>query len=240
MKCISSLSRRRFLKGAACGLIAAGGGVLSELDVLAGNERIRWGIIVDARRCPPDCTACVDACAKENALISTGRPNIDPQWIRKLRVTDKATGLVSNFPLMCQHCAEAECVKVCPTGATYRRADGIVLINRHKCIGCRYCVVSCPFKVRGFVFEKVVNQAPGSPRGAGTADGCTMCSHRIDAGGRPACVEACAKVGHNAMVFGNLNDPTAPAAKLVVAFGTTALRPDLLTDPGVRYQGLNP
>ncbi|MDR2054512.1 MAG: 4Fe-4S dicluster domain-containing protein [Desulfovibrio sp.] len=141
---------------------------------------------------------------------------------------------------MCQHCASAECVRVCPTGASYRREDGLVLVNRHLCIGCRYCMLACPYKARGFVHEKTSKQAPGSPRGMGTVEACTLCVHRIDAGGRPACVEACAKAGHGAMLFGNFNDPTDPLAKRAVAFAVTALRPELHTDPGVRYQGVTP
>jgi molybdopterin-containing oxidoreductase family iron-sulfur binding subunit len=237
---LPSLSRRNFLRGAACSLLFAQGGALCAGRALAANAATRWGLVVDARLCTAECTACTEACAGEHALQSYGRPATDAHWIRKVRLTDKATGLVSHLPVMCQHCADAQCVRVCPTGASYRRADGLVLVNRHLCIGCRYCMMACPYKARSFVHEKVEKPAAHSPRGMGTVEGCTLCSHRIDAGRKPACVEACAKAGHGAMLFGNLNDPTDPIAKRVVAFSTTALRPDLLTDPGVRYQGVNP
>ena len=237
---LPSLSRRHFLRGAACGLLCAYGGVLGIREALANNAKTRWGLVVDTRLCSAECAVCVDACAKEHALPSQGRAGADAQWIRKVRLTDKSTGLVSHLPVMCQHCADAQCVRVCPTGASYRRADGLVLVNRHVCIGCRYCMMACPYKARNFVHERVEKPAANSPRGMGTVEGCTLCSHRIDAGRRPACVEACAQAGRRAMLFGNLNDPTDPIAKRVVAFGTTALRPELLTDPGVRYQGVNP
>ncbi|MDR2573874.1 MAG: 4Fe-4S dicluster domain-containing protein [Desulfovibrio sp.] len=232
------LSRRNFLRGAACCLLFAQG--LGVRQALADNTKIRWGLLVDTRLCGAECVACVDACVDEHALQSHGRANTDARWIRKVRLVDKSTGLVSHLPVMCQHCADAQCVRVCPTGASYRRADGLVLVNRHLCIGCRYCMMACPYKARGFVYEKVEKPVPHSPRGMGTVEGCTLCSHRIDAGRKPACVEACARGGRGAMLFGNLNDPADSIAKRVVAFNTTALRPELLTNPGVRYQGVNP
>jgi len=237
---LPSLSRRNFLRGAACSLLFAQGSVLGIGQASANNTGTRWGLVVDTRLCSVECVACVDACAGEHALRAHGRPNTDAGWIRKVRLADKFTGRVSHLPVMCQHCADAQCVRVCPTGASYRRADGLVLVNRHLCIGCRYCMMACPYKARGFVHEKAEKPAAHSPRGMGTVEGCTLCSHRIDAGRKPACVEACAGAGHSAMLFGNLNDPTDPIAKRTAAFGTMALRPELLTDPGVRYQGVNP
>ena len=100
-----------------------------------------------------------------------------------------------SLPVMCQHCAKPPCVDVCPTGASFKRADGIVLVDRHICIGCRYCMMACPYKARSFVHETLEDQKPHAPRGKGTVEGCTMCVQRVDAGGKPACVEACAQGG---------------------------------------------
>ena len=130
--------------------------------------------------------------------------------------------------MMCQHCAEPPCVDVCPTGASFKRADGIVLVDRHSCIGCRYCMMACPYKARSFVHEPLTDQKPDVPRGKGCVEGCTLCVHRIDKGEQPACVEACAKAGHNAMLFGDLNDPgqrDLPAHRAPCA--TTQVRADL-------------
>ena len=71
---------------------------------------------------------------------------------------------------MCQHCAEPPCVDVCPTGASFKRADGIVLVDKHTCIGCRYCMMACPYKARSFVHEPQHNQKPDVPRGMGPAE----------------------------------------------------------------------
>jgi molybdopterin-containing oxidoreductase family iron-sulfur binding subunit len=202
------------------------------------TNAVRWGILVDAGQCNSGCNACVTACNTEFGLVSHGRPESDPQWIRKVTMTDPDTGRALSFPVMCQHCALPPCVDVCPTGASFKRADGIVLVNRHICVGCRYCMMACPYKARNFVHEAVTNQKPYAPRGKGTVEACTMCVHRVDAGGTPACVEACRETGRVALLFGNLNDPNSEIAKRVAAVSTTQIRSDLRTDPAVRYQGL--
>lgn len=203
-----------------------------------GKRPVRWGILIDTTKCTTDCTACVGACNKEFNLTGHGRPRTDPQWIRKVDVTAKAGGHKVSLPVMCQHCASPPCVDVCPTGASFKRDDGIVLIDRHICIGCRYCIMACPYGARGFVHEDVDNQQPWGPRGKGTAEACTMCVHRVDAGRIPACVEACGGEGGKAMLFGDLNDPDSEIAKRVAAFPSVHIRADLRTDPGLRYEGI--
>ena len=231
-------SRRRFLMGAGA-LLLAPGVVLTARPAMADEAgRQRWGLLINTQLCTSGCTACLSACSNENGLRDNSRPSTDPHWIRKVQITDPGTGHVSNVPIMCQHCGKAQCVEVCPTGASMRRRDGIVLVDKHLCIGCRYCVMACPFKARGFVHEGVEEQRPSSPRGKGSAEGCTLCAHRIDKGLKPACAEACAKLGNGAMLFGDLNDPTSAIAKRVVAYGGGALRADLRTDPSVRYAGV--
>jgi molybdopterin-containing oxidoreductase family iron-sulfur binding subunit len=138
---------------------------------------------------------------------------------------------------MCQHCAAPPCVDVCPTGASFKRADGIVLVDKHICIGCRYCMMACPYKARSFAHEPVTDQKPWAPRGRGTVEGCTMCAHRIDAGRPPACAEACVSSG-GAMLFGDLNDPNSEISRAVASRASVTLRADLGLDPGVRYENL--
>ena len=202
------------------------------------SNKVRWGILVDITQCDADCDSCVTACNTEFGLVSHDRPMTDPQWIRKVKVTDPASGRSQSFPVMCQHCESAPCIDVCPTAASFRRADGIVLINRHICVGCRYCEMACPYKARNFVHEEVTDQKPYAPRGKGTSEACTMCVHRVDADRTPACVEACGKDGRVAMLFGDLNDPNSAIAKRIASVNTAVIRPDLRTNPGVRYQGL--
>jgi molybdopterin-containing oxidoreductase family iron-sulfur binding subunit len=130
-------------------------------------------------------------------------------------------------------------VDVCPTGASFKRADGIVLVDRHSCIGCRYCMMACPYKARSFVHEPLTDQKADVPRGKGCVESCTLCVHRIDRGDKTtACAEACTKAGHGAIVFGDLNDPGSEIARRVREIRSTQLRSDLRLDPGVRYQGL--
>jgi molybdopterin-containing oxidoreductase family iron-sulfur binding subunit len=199
----------------------------------------RWGLLIDVAKCAEGCTACVDACREENGWTGHGRPETDAQWIRKVTVTDQATGFRQSFPVMCQHCEHPPCVDVCPTGASFRRADGIVLVDKHICIGCRYCMMACPYKARSFVHEDTTGQKPHAPRGKGTVESCTLCVHRVDAGGRaPACVEACEREGHRAILFGDLMDPQSEIARRLAAVPTTQIRPDLKLNTGVRYENL--
>jgi len=99
-------------------------------------------------------------------------------------------------------------------------------------------MMACPYKARSFVHEPVTDQKAHAPRGKGTVESCTLCVHRVDAGGTPACVEACASEGHGAMVFGDLKDPGSEISKRLAEYSSIALRDDLQLDPGVRYTNL--
>jgi len=111
-------------------------------------------------------------------------------------------------------------------------------VDKHTCIGCRYCMLACPYKARSFIHEDVTNQKHHAPRGKGTVESCTLCVHRVDTGRIPACVEACQKDGGKAMVFGDLNDRDSNIARLLATQPSTQLRADLNLNTGVRYQGL--
>ena len=108
------------------------------------SAKTKWAINVDVNKCVDGCTACVEACVDENGLYGFDRPETDSQWIRKLQIKDIKTDKVTTLPMMCQHCENPPCVDVCPTGASFRREDGIVMVNQHTCIGCRYCMMACP------------------------------------------------------------------------------------------------
>ena len=254
-----SPSRRGFLTrmatgaaGAAAGLTLAPGITLMSPALAksqargkgeAASSKVRWGMLVDANKCDDGCTACVDACADENGWREGESASTDPlqaaQWIRQVKVTDPGTGHSQTLPMMCQHCEEPPCVDVCPTGASMKRADGIVLVDKHSCIGCRYCVMACPYQARSFVHEPVTDQRTHAPRGKGTVESCTFCVHRVDEGEQPACVEACGGTKRGALTFGDLNDPDSDISKKVAEYPTQTIRSDLGLKPGVRYMGLD-
>lgn len=204
----------------------------------AVSDKVRWGMLIDTNQCQEGCNDCVKACNEENGLTGFGRPQTDAQWIRKVVIKDKKTGYVKELPLMCQHCNNPPCVDVCPTGASFKRADGIVLVDKHTCIGCRYCMMACPYKARSFVHEPLTDQKPYAPRGKGTVESCTFCVQRVDQDKQPACVESCTKHSHHAMIFGNLNDPNSEISQRLKAVGGTQIRADLGLDLGVRYTGI--
>ena len=237
------LNRREFLRGSAmlAGLAIAPGMLLYDLAHAKNqpaSSAVRWGMLIDTNQCESGCDDCVKACNKENGLPGKTGPT-DEQWIRKVELKNIKTGRVSSLPMMCQHCAEPPCVDVCPTGASFKRADGIVLVDRHLCIGCRYCMMACPYKARSFVHEPLHDQKPEVPRGQGTVESCTLCVQRIDRGETiTACAEACAKAGHKAILFGNLNDPNSEIAKRIKEVASIQLRADLGLDPGFHYEGL--
>ena len=256
----STEARRHFLMRIGALAAASGIGGFGILRARA-DERplgepvsadIRYGLFVDADLCARHCDACVRACNEEHGLEVGHDIATDPQWIRKVTLRDRRSGRISTLPLMCQHCEDPPCVDVCPTGASFKRADGIVLVDKHICIGCRYCVMACPFQARAFVHEEVTEPKPWSPRGKGTVESCNFCVHRLDASkgsrepssrgslseARPACVEACDMKGYRALVFGDLNDPLSPVARALAAKGGQGLRPDLALDTKVLYRGV--
>lgn len=245
-----SPERRRFIGAAtaAAGLAIAPGVMLYEVahgrpEEQAANSAVRWGMLVDATQCATGCDDCVSACSTENGwtpVSESKHPKQAPQWIRKLELQDPLSQMETNLPMMCQHCADAPCVDVCPTGASFKRADGIVLVNRHTCIGCRYCMMACPYKARSLVHEPLNDtQLADVPRGMGCVEACTLCVQKIDRGdGNTACAEACTAAGHNALLFGDMNDPESDISKRLRELPTKQVRADLNLNLGVRYHGI--
>jgi molybdopterin-containing oxidoreductase family iron-sulfur binding subunit len=238
--------RRRFLGGtatAAAGMAVVPGVFLHEIGHARSVDEavtgaVRWGMLIDSGKCAEGCDDCVTACNTENGLKGFDRPTTDAQWIRKVKLKDKQTGHTQTLPMLCQHCEHPPCVDVCPTGASFKRADGIVLVDKHICIGCRYCMMACPYKARSFIHETLQDQMPHAPRGKGTVESCTFCVHRVDSGRTPACVEACTAENHNAMVFGDLNDPDSAISKELKQHSSRQIRADLQLNTGVRYRGI--
>ncbi len=255
----SAAARRRFLQGLGTigAALVAGSAVLpanaqatvKEIKGVTGKHR--WGLLIDTTKCATGCDACVRGCNAEHGINSTGNPDTDAQWIRKIELKDNLTGQLSSLPMMCQHCESAPCVDVCPTGASFKRADGVVLVNKHTCIGCRYCMMACPYKARSFIHEPITDQLTRAPRGKGTVESCTLCVHRIDASGsqpaeksaektvqQPACAVSCKEDAHNAITFGDLNDPDSEIVQAIERSQAQQVRADLNLNTGVRYTRL--
>lgn len=246
--------RREFLKsGSVVAAATIVPGVILHTAVAeprseAVTDAVRWGMLIDTSKCADGCDSCVKACDTENGLTSMQKPEglsddmwdeQIPKWIRQVKVKDNLTGHVTNLPMMCQHCEHPPCVDVCPTGASMRRADGIVMVDRHTCIGCRYCMMACPYKARSFNHTSVEIKPTSAPRGKGCVESCNFCVHRLDNGETTtACQDACAEAGHQAIVFGDLKDPNSEVSKALAEYPTVQIRADLKLNTGVRYSGV--
>lgn len=245
------LQRRNFIGKtvlAAGAATVAPGVILTVANAGSGegvSSAVRWGMLIDTNKCADGCTACVEACDKESGIDLIERPQGQsdemwnaqrPQWIRKVKLRDIQTAEISNLPMMCQHCEHPPCVDVCPTGASFKRADGIVMVDRHICIGCRYCMMACPYKARSFIHQDIAEQRTNAPRGKGCVESCTFCVHRIDAGQETtACQDACNRDGHKAILFGDLKNPDSEIARALKAQHSHQIRADLELNTGVRY-----
>jgi molybdopterin-containing oxidoreductase family iron-sulfur binding subunit len=145
------------------------------------------------------------------------------------------------LPTPCMHCKDPACIKVCPTGATYQREDGLVMIDEKKCMGCRYCIIACPYDSRRFFSD--MNYYGGetpTPYEAvkrknfqkGTVYKCYFCAHRLDEGLQPACVAVCPA---QARYFGDLDDPDSEVSRLIVDYHGAPLHEEFGTEPSVYY-----
>ena len=189
---------------------------------LASEQRppgSRWGMVIDLRKCI-GCQACTVACSMENDVpLGFFRTFVSTYEVEVHQTARRAT-----LPRLCNHCEHPPCVEVCPTQATYKREDGIVVVDNEICIGCAYCVQACPYDAR-FINPETR-----------TADKCNFCVHRTEAGLLPACVETC--VG-GARIFGDLNDPDSEISKVLAEHSTQVLKPHMGTEPRVFYIGLD-
>ena len=207
----------------------------------------RWAMVIDTRKfkTPQDFQRVIDACHREhNVPDIPGKQEVKWIWPDKYpQVFPDDTNqflpdkfVHGDFMLMCNHCENPPCVRVCPTGATFRNEEGIVVMDPHRCIGCRFCMAGCPSGARSFNFrdpqEFVKNPNPEYPmRTRGVVEKCTFCPERLAQGKLPACVEA----SQGAMIFGDLNDPDSPVRKALAENFSIRRKPSLGTQPGVYY-----
>ncbi len=193
-------------------------------------------MIIDLKRCY-GCNACTIICKQRH----TTPPGTFWAKVIAKEVGSYPSARLEYTPLMCMHCENAPCVTVCPTGASFIREDGIVSIDIDKCIGCRYCMVACPYDARYFDFGSENSYFPDmeanpyeeigqAGRKKGTVSKCTMCVDLIDKGEEPACVQVCPT---KARVFGDLDSPEMRA--LIDKRGGFQQRPETGTEPSVYY-----
>jgi len=225
----------------------------------------RWAMVVDVDKCtecmkdliaktgnPEVKPPCAVACDRENNVPEFEDPLRDPQWLKILELEPEMGGDSFYMPIMCNHCEDPPCAQVCLTKATFKRADGILMIDYHRCIGCRYCVIACPYGARSFNWYdpleglKEINPET-ERRGHGVVEKCHFCVHRVDKAVRegvnpiPACVEACEKRSEElgfgtSLIFGNVKDPNSEISKFLRETRVIQLRAELGTKPHVFYK----
>ena len=179
-------------------LTACDANVASEDSPLAGRK---WGMVIDLSKCQSDCTACLDACRHENNVAFHNDKRWDIHWIRKVNIRkhDTEDHEEKSVLMLCNHCENPPCAQVCPVQATYKRADGIVVVDHHRCIGCRYCMVACPYNARFFNYKEN-EEWPNTDfpkRSHGVAESCSFCAHRLDQGKQPKAKESDARPAAN-------------------------------------------
>lgn len=221
-------SRRRFMTELSALTVGATMIPLKEAqasiqpDRRGGSDKNRYGMLIDLRQCI-GCQSCTVSCTIENQTpLDQFRTTV-----RQYEISEENGATINNvlLPRLCNHCDNPPCVPVCPVQATFQRKDGIVVVDSDACVGCAYCVQACPYDAR-FINEETQ-----------TADKCTFCAHRLEAGLLPACVESC--VG-GARIIGDLKDPNSTINKMLAehADDIKVLKPEQGTVPHVFYLGL--
>ena len=262
------MDRRRFLKiaglsammglggKAAFELIAPGELEASVKDVPLTTAK-KWGMTVDMNKMDDEMMEkCVEACHRIHNVPNIGNIKDEIKWIWKETYEHTFPGqhhkYVSeayhgrNFLVFCNHCTNPPCCRVCPTKATWQREDGVVMMDQHRCIGCRFCMAACPFGARSFNYgdprkaPKELNpDFPTNPayptRTKGVVEKCNLCAERLAKGEMPACMETANQIKEDSMVFGDLDDPDSKVRELLREHYSIRRKPELGTEPNIYY-----
>jgi molybdopterin-containing oxidoreductase family iron-sulfur binding subunit len=260
-----SEDRRSFLKVVGCVGVGLGAGfpLLSALrrglhyreehPEPAANQ---WGLIIDVKKCAREevRTACADACHREHNVPAIPDADDKVQWIWSERYENvfperahkRTYEELKDQPVLvlCNHCSHPPCVKVCPTQATWKReSDGIVMMDMHRCIGCRYCIAGCPYEARSFNWRDPRPYIKGEirpefpTRSMGVVEKCNFCAERLRDGKEPACVVAARNTpgGEEALIFGDLSDANSSVSQVLRRKHTICRRVGIGTGPNVYY-----
>lgn len=268
-----SMNRREFIKIAGLSSILGIGGVagvtalknsVEASQVSKSPEALtakRWAMVVDMSKfaSDEDFQPCIDACHRaHNVPHITDNSKHEVKWIWPETYEHAFPGNEDEyraekyqhmpFLMLCNHCENPPCVRVCPTQATYKRkSDGIVMMDMHRCIGCRFCMAGCPYGARSFNYKNprpYLDESKENPefptRMKGVVEKCTLCYERLAKGLEPACVEAAREVAAKkgttpGLIFGDLEDPASEVRKILSERFTIRRKPDLGTGPSVYY-----
>jgi Fe-S-cluster-containing dehydrogenase component len=246
-KPMKKIGRRDFVKlTAAAGF--AGGMSFNLLAATAQGKR--WAMVIDLNKCREKgpCTQCISACHNTHNVPLLNNSKDEVKWIWKEPFENVFPEEVHDFEaetqkrrpalLMCNHCDKPSCVRVCPTKATWKReSDGIVMMDWHRCIGCRYCMAACPYGSRSFnwrdprpFIHEITTEFPTRTRGV--VEKCNFCEERLAKGELPACVKACPA---GALEFGDVRDAGSNIRKILQTGHAIRRRPALGTQPQVYY-----
>lgn len=254
------MDRRKFislLTGTACLGIAGkiGFELTAKSEIIDTAKKSlggkRWAMAIDLFKLKKNNTyfACIEACHNAHNVPDIRNPKHEIKWIWREKfkhafIEQEHKNLpekITSLPvlLLCNHCNRPPCVNVCPTKATWRRDDGIVMMDWHRCIGCRYCIAACPYGSRSFNFvepkphiHNIIEDFPARTRGV--VEKCTFCAEYIVKGEYiklPDCVTA----SKGAIVFGNLNDKNSEVYKVLTTKFSIRRKPELSTEPEVYY-----
>jgi Fe-S-cluster-containing dehydrogenase component len=252
------INRREFLKIAGASTIVGILGGWTAVEVLAPGElesrqspqaltAKRWAMVVDTKRMDEaNARNCIEACHRVHNVPSIDDTKSEVKWVW-LEPFEHAFPLSNHeylaesmkerrFLVFCNHCDNPPCARVCPTKATWKREDGIVMMDQHRCIGCRYCMAACPYGSRSYNWKDprpfIKKGNPDYPtRSNGVVEKCTFCAERIDQGLMPACVEA----SKGALIFGDLADSASEVREILRTHYTIRRNLSLGTDPSVFY-----